>query len=67
MFQRNGVDIAAQVTMLISFPGAIEFTMSQELEGSFTCTADGDISNTVSLPGEDAIAVLIPVSFKECF
>ena len=67
LFQRNGVDIAAQVTMVIRFPGVIEFTLSQELGGSFTCTADGDISNTITLPGEDAIAMLIPVSFIEYF
>ena len=60
MFQRNGVDVTVQVTPSITFPGIVEFTMSQELGGSFTCTADGDISNTVTLPGEDAIAMLIP-------
>ena len=44
-FQRNGVDIAGDGSGTLSYP------LTQENEGNFTCTHDGQTSHSFTLAG----------------
>ena len=53
-FQKNGVDIVDDESVIINDGGILELrlTPSQGLGGSFTCSENGIVSNTITLPGE---------------
>ena len=58
-FQRNGRDIADQVTLLSnSGRGTVQFSFNQNEEGEFTCSINDAISTAIVLAGYNSYCIL---------